>query len=76
MSASAACSAWRQTKLARFISAKAARHRATAVLCAVGRVNTCKAVLVVQLALLRVRKHLVCFVYFLELSSASLSPGL
>ena len=37
--------------------------------------NTCKAVLVVQLALLRVRKHLVCFVYFLELFLGVLIAG-
>ena len=56
-------------------TAKAARTGAAAVLCCIGRVNTCKAVLVVQLALLRVRKHLVCFVYFLELFLGVLIAG-
>ena len=45
-------------------TAKAARTGAAAVLGCVGRVNACKTVLVVQLALFRVRKHLVCFVDF------------
>ncbi len=48
------------------VAAKAAETAkaagAAAVLCCIGGVNTGKAVLVVQLALLRVRKHLVCFV--------------
>jgi hypothetical protein len=56
-------------------TAKAARTGAAAVLGCVGRVNTCKAVLVVQLALFRVRKHLVCLIDFLELFLGVLIAG-
>lgn len=48
---------------------------AAAVLCCVGGVNSGKAVLVVQLALFRVRKHLVCFVDLLELCLGVLIAG-
>lgn len=58
------------------IAAKTAKAAgAAAVLCCVGGVNTGKAVLVVQLALLRVRKHLVCFVDLLELCLGVLIAG-
>ena len=48
---------------------------AAAVLCCVSGVNTGKAVLVVQLALFRVRKHLVCLVDLLELCLGVLIAG-
>ena len=56
-------------------TAKAARTGAAAVLGSVVGVNTGKAVLVVELALLRVRKHLVCLVDLLELFLGFLVAG-
>ena len=58
------------------IAAKTAKAAgAAAVLCCISGVNTGKAVLVVQLALFRVRKHLVCLVDLLELCLGVLIAG-
>ena len=58
------------------VAAKTAKAAgAAAILCCVGGVNPGKAVLVVQLALLRVREHLVCFVDLLELCLGVLIAG-
>ena len=58
------------------IAAKAAEAaRAAAVLGCITGINTGKAVLIVQLALFRVRKHLVGFIDFLELFLGILIAG-
>ena len=58
------------------IAAKAAEAaRAAAVLGCIAGIHTGKAVLIVQLALLRVRKHLVGFIDFLELFLGILIAG-
>ena len=58
------------------VAAKTAKAAgAAAVLCCISGVNTGKAVLVVELALLRVRKHLVCLVDLLELCLGVLIAG-
>ena len=58
------------------VAAKAAKAAGTAaVLGCIGGIHSCKAVLIVQLALLRVRKHLVCLVDLLELCLGVLIAG-